>query len=181
MPRILVINERGKKTERLAAPLLKQSDSGDFLKGTPEGPICLRFFEMARSLVRLESVRIIIFCGLKRKKRTLQKDQTLHHNVYVILLDDAVAKHRSILQLNPKRDPLKPCVYVGMTGLPIDHRFENHKNGYKSAWVVRKYGVRLMPELYERLNPMPFEAAVQMEAELAEDLRAAGYTVAGGH
>jgi hypothetical protein len=36
-----------------------------------------------------------------------------------------------------------------------------------------------MPELYEHLNPMPFEAAVQME--LAEDLRAAGYTVTGGH
>jgi hypothetical protein len=36
-------------------------------------------------------------------------------------------------------------------------------------------------ELYEHLNPMPFEAAVQMELELAEDLRAAGYTVTGGH
>jgi hypothetical protein len=66
-------------------------------------------------------------------------------------------------------------------GREPDHRFENHKNGYKSAWVVRKYGVRLMPELYEHLNPMPFEAALQMESELAEDLRAAGYTVTGGH
>jgi hypothetical protein len=99
----------------------------------------------------------------------------------VIWLDHVVAKHPSILGLNPKRDPLKPCVYVGMTGLPVDHRFENQKNGYKSAWVVREYGVRLMPELYEHLNPMPFEAAVQMELELAEDLRAAGYTVTGGH
>ena len=86
-----------------------------------------------------------------------------------------------ILRLNPKRDPLKPLRYVGMTGIPVDHRFENHRNGYKSAWVVRKYGVRLMPELFEHLNPMPFEAAVQMETELAEDLRAAGYTVTGGH
>ena len=51
----------------------------------------------------------------------------------------------------------------------------------QTAWVVRKYGLRLMPELYEHLNPMPFEAAVQMELELAEDLRAAGYTVTGGH
>ena len=59
--------------------------------------------------------------------------------------------------------------------------FENHRNGYKSAWVVRKYGVRLMPELYEHFNPMPFEAAVQMETDLADDLRAAGYTVTGGH
>jgi hypothetical protein len=74
------------------------------------------------------------------KKRRPLKEQTFHHNVYVILLDNAAAKHRSILRLNPNRDPLKPCVYVGMTGLPVDHRFENHKNGYKSAWVVRKYG-----------------------------------------
>ena len=108
-------------------------------------------------------------------------ERKFHHSVYVVLLESAVAKHPSVLRINPKRDPLKPCVYVGMTGLPVDHRFENHKNGYKSAWVVRKYGVRLMPELYEHLNPMPFEAAVQMESELAEDLRAAGYTVTGGH
>jgi hypothetical protein len=40
--------------------------------------------------------------------------------------------------------------------------------------VVRKYGVRLMPELYEHLNLRPFEAAVQMEVELAEDLRELG-------
>ena len=105
----------------------------------------------------------------------------LRQHTDVILLRDAAAKHPSILRLNPKRDPVKPCVYVGMTGLPVDHRFENHKYGYKSAWVVRKYWVRLMPELYEHLNPMPFEAAVQMEVELAEDLRAAGYTVTGGH
>ena len=115
-------------------------------------------------------------------KRALEKkQQPFHHNVYVILLSDAVAKHPSILRLNPKRDPLKPCVYVGMTGIPVDDRFENHIKGYKSAWVVRKYGVRPMPELYEHLNPMPFEAAVQMETELAEDLRTAGYTVTGGH
>jgi hypothetical protein len=118
---------------------------------------------------------------LKPQRPARSKENDFHHNVYVILLSDAVAKHPSVLRLNPKRDPLKPCVYVGMTGIPVDHRFENHKNGYKSAWIVRKYGLRLMPELYEHLNPMPFEAAVQMEAELAEDLRTAGYTVTGGH
>jgi hypothetical protein len=37
-----------------------------------------------------------------------------------------------------------------------------------------------MPELYQHLNPMPFEAAAQMGIELAEDLRAEGYTVTGG-
>jgi hypothetical protein len=44
----------------------------------------------------------------------------------------------------------------------------------------KKYGVRLMPELYEHLNSMPFEAAAQMEIELVEDLRAEGYTVTRG-
>ena len=67
-----------------------------------------------------------------------------------------------------------------MTGLPVEQRFENHKKGQKSAWVVRKYGLRLMPELYGFLNPIPFEAAAQMEKDLVEDLRAAGYTVTGG-
>jgi len=100
--------------------------------------------------------------------------------VYVILLSDRALKELSILRLNPKRHPAKPCVYVGMTGLPVDHRFENHKNGYKAARIVRRYGVRLMTELYAHLNPMPFEAAAQMEKELAEDLRNEGYTVAGG-
>jgi hypothetical protein len=114
------------------------------------------------------------------KDSQTSKEQKFHHSVYVVLLDNAVAKHPPILRANPRRDPLKPCVYVGMTGLPVDHRFENHKDCYKSAWVVKKYGVRLMPELYEHLNPMPFEAAAEMEIELAEDLRAEGYTVTGG-
>jgi hypothetical protein len=133
---------------------------------------------------RLQAGKVIRQARRKfqRGRRNVRaKAQPFHHNVYVVLLSDAVAKHPSTLRLNPKRDPLKPCVYVGMTGIPVDHRFKNHKNGYKSAWVVRKYGVRLMPELYEHLNPMPFEAAVQMELELAEDLRALGYTVTGGH
>jgi len=63
----------------------------------------------------------------------------------------------------------------------VDHRFENHKAGYKASSVAEKYGLRLLPELYEHLNPMPYDAALQMEADLAADLRAAGYTVTGGH
>jgi hypothetical protein len=107
--------------------------------------------------------------------------EDFHHNVYVILLDPKAGRHPTILRINPKRDPAKPCVYVGMSGLPPEHRFENHKHGYKAAWVVKKYWVRLMPELYAHLNPMPYDAALQMELELAEDLRNEGYTVTGGH
>jgi hypothetical protein len=104
-----------------------------------------------------------------------------HHYVYVVLLDPAVARTRKVRAANPKRDPKKPCVYVGMTGLAPTERFGNHKAGIKAASVVKRYGLRLLPELYEHLNPMPYDAAVQMEVDLAEDLRRAGYTVTGGH
>ena len=120
------------------------------------------------------------------KRRTLKplrsnRQLEQHHNVYVVLLSDAVSLIRKVRAHNPKRSPKKPCVYVGMTGLTPEERFANHKAGTKAAWVVKRYGLRLLPELYAHLNPMPFEAAAQMEKDLAEDLRRAGYTVTGGH
>ena len=120
------------------------------------------------------------------KRRTLQKARAgnqpeHHHSVYVVLLDSAAAQIRSVRAANPERDPRKPCVYVGMTGLPPEERLANHKRGIKSASVVKRHGVRLLPELFAHLNPMPYEAAAQMEKDLAEDLRRAGYTVTGGH
>jgi hypothetical protein len=104
-----------------------------------------------------------------------------HHSVYVVLLDSAVGKLRKVRAANPDRDPKKPCVYVGMTGLKPEKRFANHRAGIKAASVVKRYGSRLLPELYEHLNPMPYEAAAQMEKDLAADLRRAGYTVTGGY
>ena len=106
--------------------------------------------------------------------------ERFHHHVYVVLLESGALKERKVLAANPKRNPTKPCVYVGMTGIPPIERFQNHKDGYKSSKYVREYGVRLLPELYEHLNPMPYGAACQMEKELAEDLREEGYTVCGG-
>src|SRR6185369_13550815 len=82
-----------------------------------------------------------------------------HHNVYVILLAPKAAKLREVRAENPNADPTKPCVYVGMTGLSPEERFQNHKKGLKAARVVQLYGLRLMPDLYEVFNPMPFEAA----------------------
>jgi predicted GIY-YIG superfamily endonuclease len=98
----------------------------------------------------------------------------------VVLLDPEAARDPAILRHNPKRDPTKPCVYVGLTGLLPEQRFKNHKQGIKASQAVQRYGLRLLPELYECFNPMPFEAAVAMERELAQDLRQQGFTVAGG-
>jgi hypothetical protein len=43
-----------------------------------------------------------------RKLVQTTKHQKFHHSVYVVLLENAVAKHPSILRVNPKLDPLKP-------------------------------------------------------------------------
>ena len=119
------------------------------------------------------------------KRRTLRKfssgQSKNHHHVYVVLLDKAVGKLRKVRLINPDRDPKKLCVYVGMTGLTPEERFANHKAGIKASLLARRYGLRLLPELYAHLNPMPFAAAAQMECDLTEDLRRAGYTVVGGH
>jgi len=118
------------------------------------------------------------------KRRTLRKtraatEAAFHHHVYVVLLDSRAA--RILKAKNPNALAGKPCVYVGMSGLTPRERFANHKAGIKDSVLVKRYGVRLMPELYAHLNPMPFEAAAQMEMDLAEDLRRAGYIVTGGH
>ena len=104
-----------------------------------------------------------------------------HHNVYVVLLDPTAGMLKKVRAENPSRDPKKPCIYVGLTGLTPEERFANHKAGIKAASVVKRYGVRLVPELFTHLNPMPFDAAVQMEKDLAEDLRRSGFAVTGGH
>ena len=119
------------------------------------------------------------------KRRTFRKirittQDRFHHHVYVVLLDTKAAEDPKLLRMNPKRDPAKPCVYVGMTGLLPEERFWNHRNGIKAARIVRRFGKCLLPALYECFNPMPFEAAAEMERDLAEDLRQQGYTVAGG-
>ena len=119
------------------------------------------------------------------ERRTFRKiraktESSHHHNVYVVLLDPGALRDPRLRKQNPNRDPAKPCIYVGMTGLSPEERFQNHKSGIKAARVVQRHGLRLMPELFECFNPMPFDAAAQMERDLAEDLRAQGYAVAGG-
>ena len=106
----------------------------------------------------------------KRKKR-------YHYSVYVIELAPQVLQHGRFRRANPGYDATKPCVYVGMTGLDPDIRFDKHKAGIQSNRFVMLYGVRLMPELYAAYNPMPYEGARDMEVELAIALREKGYGV----
>lgn len=100
-----------------------------------------------------------------------------HHNVYVIELSKDVLYEARFKKCNPDYRADKPCVYVGMTGLSPDHRFDKHKAGIQSNKFVQIYGLRLLPELYEFYNPMPYKGALDMEVELAIALRETGYGV----
>lgn len=91
------------------------------------------------------------------------------HSVYLVLLHD------------PRR--AEPWgLYVGQTSRDPDIRFDQHKAGYKASGAVRRFGVRLLPDLVEHLNPMRAWEALEIEAALAEALAAAGAPwVEGGH
>ena len=110
----------------------------------------------------------------KKTKRAPSKDR----NVYVIELDSKILKKGYFLKENPNRDPSKPCVYVGMTSKTPEERFAIHQSEHlHSSPKVREFGITLMPDLYEHLNPLTREEVEDMEKKLAEDLRSQGYAV----
>jgi hypothetical protein len=106
-----------------------------------------------------------------------RKTASPHHNVYVVLLDREVLEHRRFRDANPDHNPVKACVYVGMTGKTPEERFIEHQRGYKSNTYVYKYGVRLLPKHFQHLNPMKYQEAAAEEKRLAGRLRRKGYGV----
>lgn len=64
-----------------------------------------------------------------------------HHSVYAILLHDSRREGRWGL-------------YVGQTSRDPDWRVDQHKVGYKASAAVKRFGVRLVRQLTEHLNPM---------------------------
>ncbi len=72
--------------------------------------------------------------------------------------------------------------YVGETGIAVTERFRQHKIGYKHSRHAHKYGLRLVPDLYER-EPVfgSNDESKAGEADLYGRLKAQGYTVRGGH
>ena len=97
-----------------------------------------------------------------------------HYHVYVVELSKDVLYESRFMRANPDDVTGKPCVYIGMTGLDPDVRFDKHKAGIQANRYVQRFGLRLLPDLYEMYNPMPYDAARDMEVELAIDMRESG-------
>lgn len=102
--------------------------------------------------------------------RAVSRDsQRAGYSVYVILLH------------NPARR-LPWGVYVGQTSRDPDWRFDQHKAGYKASRAVTRFGVQLLPEVAEHLNPMERWESIELEEALAAAFREAGIGwVEGGH
>ena len=111
------------------------------------------------------------------KKQVDSNPMRAKHFVYIIELENGVLNESKFKKANPNYVTGKPCVYVGMTGLDPDVRFDQHKAGIKTNKYAMKYGMRLLPEIYERLNPMPYGDAQYIEVDLAIRLRESGYGV----
>ena len=114
---------------------------------------------------------------MPRNPAATARSRRRRHHVYVIELSPDVLLEPRFRKRNPGYVDGKPCVYVGMTGLDPDVRFDKHKAGIQANAYVRKYGLRLLPDLYEGFNPMAYPDAVEREIEVGIDLRSAGFGV----
>lgn len=129
------------------------------------------------SLVEPAADQVRFFSSVARTRPADWVGQRCHHSVYAVLLSTDVRTNRRFIAKNPGMRPTKPCVYVGLTGLTPRERFANHRAGHKGARFAGSRGLRLLPDLYERFNPMPFGVGDAFEPYLAESLRRAGYGV----
>ena len=116
--------------------------------------------------------------AVRPRTRSIERiSRKQHYHVYVVELSDEVWNIARFRKSNPNYALGKPFVYVGMTGLDPDLRFDKHKAGIQSNSYVRRFGLRLLPGLYTMYNPMPYDGARDMEVELGIALREAGYGV----
>jgi hypothetical protein len=98
------------------------------------------------------------------------------HSVYAIELDPAVWKRRAFRDRNPG-GAAGGHLYIGVTGLTPEERFERHRTGTQSGRFVRTHGLRLRLDLVEGFSRLPYRIAACMEPKLAAWLRAQGFAV----
>lgn len=105
----------------------------------------------------------------KRLRASTTGMRGARHALYVALLNDP-------------RELGRWGLCVGETTLDPDFRFDQHKTGYKASRHVNRFGVRLLPQLFEHFNPLHRWEAVELEPALAEAFQRAGVPwVEGGH
>jgi hypothetical protein len=90
-------------------------------------------------------------------------------NIYLVLLDYS----------DSRAEP--HAVYVGMSRYRPEQRFDQHKAGIRAAGSVLKRGLEVLTGPVLHLQNIRRRDAARIEVELAQELRAAGLFVQGGH
>ena len=100
------------------------------------------------------------------------------YNVYVIELDREVLTSKKFREKNPNMKPKGACFYVGQTIHDPETRFKQHKSGYKSNRYAKKYGLRLVPQIFSKFNPIAKRKEAEfLEQWIADKLRDMGHGV----
>lgn len=98
--------------------------------------------------------------------------------LYVIELDKKTARSQKFKKQNPSIKMGSRCFYVGQSARAPLLRFKQHKEGYKSNTFARRFGLNLVPEYFEKYNPIPTRKdAEELEQYVAENLRNQGFGV----
>ena len=98
--------------------------------------------------------------------------------LYVIELDKKVGKLAKFRKQNLNFILGNRCFYVGQSAKAPMLRFKQHKEGYKSNTFARRFGLNLVPEFYEKYNPIPTRKdAEELEEYVAHKLRKELYGV----
>ena len=102
----------------------------------------------------------------------------MKYYLYVIELDKKVGKLKKFRKQNPNLFFGNRCFYVGQSVRAPMLRFRQHKKGYKSNTFARRFGIKLIPEFYDKYNPIPTRRdAEELEDYLSRTLRKKGYGV----
>ena len=102
----------------------------------------------------------------------------MKYYLYVIELDIQVGKLVKFRKPNPKFLLGNHCFYVGQSAKKPPVRFRQHEEGYKSNTYAKRFGLRLVPEYYEKYNPIPTRKdAEELEEYVAMKLRKERYGV----
>ena len=109
--------------------------------------------------------------------RIKTRDDRPARNIYVIQLDPSVLEKRAFKEKNPNYQSGKDCLYVGTSIYPPEKRFAQHKAGEGANRYAKKYGLRLLPELYRDRPILTANNYVEKEKAYAEKLRRQGHAV----
>ena len=102
----------------------------------------------------------------------------LKYYLYVIELDKEVGKLVKFRKQIPKFLLGNRCFYIGQSAKKPSIRFRQHKDGYKSNTYAKRFGMRLVPEFYEKYNPIPTRKdAEELEEYVTMKLRQERYGV----